>query len=61
MMCASVTLSGSQGMSRLHVCVEKIVALSGSVTASGVVAIVLLMACADAVRKCPEAPESLSA
>ncbi len=39
----------------------KIVALSGSVTASGVAAIILLMACAEAVRKCPEAPESLSA
>ena len=48
-------------MSRLQVCVECSIVPLGNVTASGVVAICLLITCVSSVRKWPDAPELLRA
>ena len=57
-MCASVILFGNHGMSRLHVCVERIFSLLGSRIWMGFVAIFLLTMGAPSIRKWPVAPES---
>ena len=57
-MWASVTVSGSHGMSRLHVCVDFIVLPFGSVMVIGLVAFCILVAGAPSIRKCAVAPES---
>ena len=60
-MCASVTLAGSHGMSRLQVCVEVSLLPSGIVTVRGFTAALMLIAGAFVVRKCAVAPVSLMA
>ena len=56
--CASVTVFGSHGMSKLHVCVDCIIFTLGSVIFNGDGINFLLNTGAPCTRKCPVAPES---
>ena len=56
--CASVTVLGSHGMSKLHVCVDCIIFPLGSVIFNGDDVNFLLTTGAPCTRKCPVAPES---
>ncbi len=60
-MCAWVAVGQSHGMSTLHVCVDLICLLSGSVMEIGCAAICLLMMCAPSAMKWLVVPELLRA
>jgi len=49
---------GSQGMSRLHVCVDRTWEPSGRVMVNGALAIFLFVTGAPSTKKCAVAPES---
>ena len=56
--CASVTVFGSHGMSKLHVCVNCIIFPLGSVIFNGEAVNFLLTTGDPCTIKCPVAPES---
>ena len=56
--CASVTVFGSHGMSKLYVCVDCIIFPLGSVIFNGDDVIFWLTTGAPCTIKCPVAPES---
>ena len=60
-MCASVISFGSQGISKLHVCVEYMMLPSGNFIATGNSAGFTLTNADPSTRKCDDAPESESA
>ena len=57
-MCASVIVSGSRGISKLHVCVDNSFDPSGIMICIGFWAGCLFIAGAPSTKKCPVAPES---